>query len=273
MGVAPSGGLQEPHEEFLHRLAAVVLRRAAHAQRHRHAVPDGHVHEHPRQGRGVLITADRPGLLEAGQFILQELVQVAQVPPQGLGDLRVAGGLGHGLEDDAVGVPAALVGGGVGVEEDGEALGGVGDAFEGIAPGLDDLLADLLDQGDEQVQLVAEVAVEDRLGDARGFGELGRGGAPVAGLGEEFGRNFQELPAAVRGTHASHRGFSFPLGRRSWRAGASAHYNHFQMNKGRYGRAVVRPSRTPGPPGWRPRPPPETRSSHGWTRMNTDEHG
>jgi hypothetical protein len=66
-----------------------------------------------------------------------------------------------------------------------------------LLPLLEGLLAGARDEGDEEVLLGLEVAVDDGLGDAGGLGELGGGGPRVALLAEDVGGAVEQLLASL----------------------------------------------------------------------------
>ncbi len=95
--------------------------------------------------------------------------------------------------DDVVGVFAGADVIGELAGDGADFFGGTRGAGDQLFPSLKRLFAHGAGDGDEHVLLIVEMAIEDRLSDAGGFGDLGGGGCVVSPLGENPGGDFDEL--------------------------------------------------------------------------------
>ena len=123
----------------------------------------------------------------------------------GLGELLVA--LGAAAEQQQEGVP--VVGHPAEVGEEAPLDLGVRRAGldRGLADGVAQPAADLLEQGQVQLPLRAEVLVQHGLGDAGGVGHVVHGRAVEALAGEDLQRDSQELLPAGGGGKAGRHGY------------------------------------------------------------------
>ena len=78
----------------------------------------------------------------------------------------------------------------------------VGAGGDGLLPARPRVLTDIFERREIEVALRGEVAVDDRLGDARGARDLGRRRAAVAPLDEDARGGLEQVRAAAGGRHA-----------------------------------------------------------------------
>ena len=105
----------------------------------------------------------------------------------------------HRLDNDAIDPPTHVRDHRVGVDQPLEPVGGVRRGGEFMLPKPDRRIARPVDQGDEQVPLGLEMAVDDGLGHARSLGDLAGRRPRVAMHREQLGGCVEELLLALCG--------------------------------------------------------------------------
>ncbi len=126
-------------------------------------------------------------------------MQARHVTAHGRDDRRIAFRLRDGLHDNAIWGGTSLKCGRIRSHEYFQTILRIDDALQRLFPLMNDVRADLVDERDEQIQLVCEVTVEDRLGDAGALGQCSRRRTAKAAAGKEIGGHFEQLTPAIRG--------------------------------------------------------------------------
>ena len=161
------------------------------------AVAKTHVDEDPGDEFGGEDTAEFLVFLREGQFAGEELVELGEVPRDGFLDLVVID-FGDGLKQDAI-LLRALVRHRVVAQNAAEAFGRIVDVGEAVFPMLERAFGGAMDERDEEVALAGKVSIDDGLGDAGHFCELGSGRARVAAASEELESAIEQLLLAFGG--------------------------------------------------------------------------
>src|SRR5438105_5778844 len=143
--------------------------------------------------------------LGAADHVGDELVHLAHLEAQGPPDLRVVRGLRQRLdpevdEDD----PSRRPGLEVGLADRLDPVRRVRLTLERPLPENPHLFPDAVQAGEVQLSLRGEVAVENGLGDAGLAGDLRRGRAVVAALGEDLAGGLDDRPFPLRPGETAH---------------------------------------------------------------------
>lgn len=166
-------------------------------------VAEAHVDELPGGHDGVDVFAEDAAVLAFFDHADEEFFELVVVVLDDGEDFFIAAG-GEGAVEDVVGVFHALD---VGGEFDGDGadlFGGVVDVTDNGLPLAEGVFGHLAGDGNEEILLGLEMAVEDGFGDAGSFGNGGGGGGGVAAARKELGGGVDELAPALGSLESGH---------------------------------------------------------------------